>query len=114
MGVVYSGVDGIHAPEWESGEDYKDHIKREERYEQNLINYALIHGKGGYRGKIVQFPHADGYARYLVLSLRPLRLVHIATGDAWHYPYIERLTAKDITDKIDQDARWKALFSKKS
>jgi len=44
---------------------------------------------------------ADGFAFYMVLSMRPLELMHIPLGDAYQFPYANRLTAKDIESKIN-------------
>jgi hypothetical protein len=50
----------------------------------------------------------------MVASMRPLELVHVPLGDAWDYPYIERLTATDIQNKIDQTKAMAKLFKKGS
>lgn len=55
------------------------------------------------QGKIVKFPHADSYAQYMVISMSPVQLVHIPLMDGWEYPYIERLTAKDIREKVKHE-----------
>jgi hypothetical protein len=64
-------------------------------------------------GEVIQFPVADGYAQYMVASMKPLELVHIPLSDAWHFQYANRLTAKDVQEEIDQQKAINKLFSKK-
>ena len=69
----------------------------------------------GYSGKnmgeILRFPAADSYAQYMVVSMRPLQLVHLSLGDAWGFQYAHLLTAKEVQEKIDQQKRINKLFS---
>ena len=79
------------------------------------LKAMLVNRKNGKNvGEVVQFPCADSYAQYMVASMRPLELVHVPLGDAWDYPYIERLTATDIQNKIDQTKALAKLFKKGS
>lgn len=81
-------------------------FSRCEEFEKQLAEWCLKNGGDKkYGGKIAAFPIADGHAQYMVYKIRPLELIHMPTGDSWHYPYIERLTAKDIKARIDRGAR---------
>jgi len=71
-----------------------------QEYVEKVVAFAKRLGKGKYAGKIVRFPVADGYARYVVMSLKPVKLLHLQDGDGWDFQYIERLTAKDIKEAI--------------
>ena len=64
-------------------------------------------------GEVIRFPAADGYAQYMVISMKPLMLIHLELGDAWCYQYANRLTAKDVQAKIDQQKAIDKLFSDK-
>jgi len=44
--------------------------------------------------------------------LKPVRLIHIPIWDAWEYPYIDRLTKKDIEEKINYQIGMSKLLSK--
>jgi hypothetical protein len=59
---------------------------------------------------VIQFPVADGYAQYMVASLSPVELIHLPLWDAWEYQYVERLTKKDIVEKINQRKAMDKLF----
>ena len=64
-------------------------------------------------GEVVRFPIADGYAEYMVASLKGgATLIHLEIGDAWNYPHIERLNKGDIVQKIKQQESLKRLFNK--
>lgn len=56
---------------------------------------------------------ADSYAVYIVASMKPLELVHIPIMDAWEFQYANRLTAKDVKEKIRSEKALQALFAKK-
>lgn len=114
MGQIYSGIVGIEPPEFKSGETWNDYEKRQVEYVETIKDQARILGNfSRYSGEEVYFPQGDGHARYIVISIKPLQLIHLPVGDAWHFPYIERLTAKDITTKIDQQRAIREIFSKK-
>ena len=91
-------------------------------WEQQEIDYkkALVaHIKGmGYKGKnvgeCIRIPHADSYAEYMVLSMRPLRLIHLELGDAWSAPMADLLTAQRVNQMIDADKAMAKIFSKGS
>jgi hypothetical protein len=77
----------------------------EQKYLEELKAYLLERNPNGKNvGEIIYFPVADGHAQYMVASMRPLELVHIPLGDAWHFQYVERLKVKDIEDQIKRNS----------
>jgi len=62
-------------------------------------------------GEEIQFPVGDGYARYIVARLKPVELVWVNVGDAWHYQYVHRLTAADIREELRSEKAMRKLFS---
>ena len=56
--------------------------------------------KGKNVGETIRFQHADGYAEYMVFSMKPLKLIHLNVGDAWDSPYAELLTPKKVDEMI--------------
>ena len=65
-------------------------------------------------GKEIQFPVADGYARYMVIGLKKgVKLMHLPLDDAWNYEYAHRLTAKDVKEKIANQEKLANLFGGK-
>ena len=104
MAKIYSAPEHINCPSlsilpW-------DELKQvEEKYVEELKSYLLERNpKGKNVGEIVYFPVADGFAQYMVASMRPLELVHIPLGDAWHFQYVERLKVKDIENQIKKNS----------
>ncbi len=110
---IYSGVEGIEVPQfdWKNIEAYKEASKK---YVDDLRTELLKQSPNGKNvGVEIQFPVADGYARYMVASMRPLELVHIALDDAYHFSDVELYTAKQIQLKVDQAIARNAFFAKK-
>ena len=97
-------------PEFNYGtSDFREEIAKEELWVKKIKDYARKHGKGTNRGQEVDFPFADGQARYIVFT--NTILIHLPVGDAWQYPYIERLRATDIAQKVKSQKAIRAIFS---
>lgn len=90
--------------------DWKEWEKHDKEYIENVRK--SVKTADPYAGKILAIPHADGYAQYMVKSLKPVVLIHLPVGDAWEAPYVHRMTANDIKQEIDRSERWKTLFAK--
>ena len=102
---TYTGKDSLNA-----------YLEAEKKYLEDLATLLKNRNpKDPYVGKIIKFPIADGYALYMVASLKrnPIELIHIEIGDAWNFPYIERLTKKDILAEIQRQEAIGKLFGKK-
>lgn len=121
--TVYALPEGIEAPSFE------DVFTPEGRYDREkdvALEAGFLAGlrawlaENGYTGKLagkeVRWPRADGYARYMVASLRPLRLFHLPLGDAWNLDpiFLRGLTAADVKANVESAARMRELFSAKS
>jgi hypothetical protein len=80
---------------------------------KNLQAWAKQNGTGPEAGEIISFSVADGSAQYVVHSLRPVRLIHVPAYDKYEQPYVNRLTAKDIRQKIEQSKLLQKLLTRK-
>lgn len=88
--------------------------KKDEKYLADLkANLASLGWTGKNAGEIIKFPVADGYAMYMVVSMRPLQLVHIPLWDAWHWQFAHLLTAKEVQQQIDGGKKLAKLFGGK-
>ena len=97
MAKVFNPPADIKLPKF----NHETYEKDEEKFLKDLKAF-VVNRKGGKNvGEIVRFQAGDGYAQYMIASMSPLELVHIPTGDAWEYPYINRLKAKDIQQRLD-------------
>ena len=114
MGKIYSAPKEIKEPEMHvNGKfDYDAYMKEIERYRGEVSAFCKKHGKGTYAGKIISFPVADGQACYVILSLKPVELIHLADGDAWDFQYAHRLTASDIKEEVRRDEAMAEFFKK--
>jgi hypothetical protein len=94
MGKIFGGIEGIvKEKEWDNESDKK--------YIADLKAWCLANKPGKNSGEIVEFQYADGYAKYMVASMKPLELIHLNVDDAWELPHVNRLTAQDIQKNLD-------------
>lgn len=112
MGQIYKAPEEFKIPEIDTDniEGYWEACKK---YQADIQAWARKNGSGPEAGEVVQFPVGDGAAVYVVFSLKPVKLIHIATGDAWDFPYVHRLTASDIRENIRQHKAMAKLFRRK-
>lgn len=112
MATIYSPPSQIPVPEldWKNINNYETDC---DEYKQRLKDYLLAVRKGKNIGEIIRFPVADGYAEYMVASMKPAELIHLPLGDAWQFQYAHLLNAKEIQEEIDRQKALKELFSKK-
>lgn len=109
---VYSGIEGLPAPEYKSGEDYNSYNKRCDDYENKLVALAKKGSSSKIAGEVIKFGVADGYARYVVI--KPTEVIHINTYDGYQFPYIQNLRGKDVTAEVKSQKEFRKIFSKKS
>ena len=75
-----------------------------EAWIQKVRDFAKTNGKGEFRGEIVRFPVADGYAQYVVFSTgRSVTLIHLPVYDGWQFQYAHRMTTADIKEQVRRD-----------
>ena|SRR5271157_555285 len=92
--------------------DFKAIEKSDNEWTEKLRQYCLANGNGKERGEVVRFPWADGYAQYMVFSMKPVAMIHMPLGDAWHYPDADLQTAARIREKVRQEKAIAKLFSR--
>lgn len=103
MAKIFSAPKEVKLPET-TFQNVSEWQKLESKYIADLKEHLQSLGyKDKYTGEVIRFPAADGYAQYMVASTKPVMLIHLELGDAWCFQYAERLTAKDIKDKIDNE-----------
>ena len=112
MAKVYSGVDGIKAPEFM--QDFDKYEKACDKYVADVKAWAKKDNPTcPEAGEEIHFPVADGRARYIVCSLKPVALIHLHVMDAWHFQYAHRLTAKDVVLSLAGERALAEIFSQK-
>lgn len=109
---IYSAPEEIEKPKFDfANYNHEKHEAKEAKYIEELKQYLRERGYNGKNmGEILQFPAADSYALYMVVSMRPLQLVHLELGDAWTFQYAHLLTAKEVQKKIDASKRFEAFL----
>jgi len=95
--------------DWKNPNAY---AKAEEKFKKELKEFLQARNKTGKNvGEIIRFQVADGYAEYMVASMRPLELVHLNLLDGYQETLVQYMTAKAVQDKIDQQKALEKLFS---
>lgn len=111
MAKIYSPPEGFDPPQWDPKLSHKENDKAEDEYMEKLKAWAKKHGKGKTAGEMIYFPVADGKAVYMVFSLKPVTLIHVPVGDAWHFQYAHRLTASDVRKEIEGAKTLRGIFA---
>jgi hypothetical protein len=84
-----------------------------EKYKEALKKKLKEHNpKGKNVGEVIRFGVADGYAEYMVLSMKPVQLVHLPLMDAWEFQYAHLLTANEVQESIDREKAMAKLFKR--
>jgi hypothetical protein len=99
--AVYSTPKEIGAaPEFSVNEQFEEYEKHVEAFVKSVVEWAKKNGSGALCGEEIRFGVGDGYARYIVLSLRPVKLIHLPVGDRWQFQYAHLLRAQDIREEV--------------
>jgi len=111
---VYSTPEEVKRPEINfSNFNYKKYEEECNQYLENLKKFLKDRGYQGKNfGEVIKFPVADGHAQYMVMSMRPLQLIHLDLDDAWDYQNVDLMTAKRVQQMIDRDKAMQTLFGK--
>lgn len=110
---IYSGVRGIKAPEFNFNDfNVKQYEQEVEAYEKKLRAFCKKESKSKYSGEIIKFPVADGYARYMVLSLRPTQLIYIDEWDGYQTDVVNYIPPNEIKKLVDGQKALNKLFGK--
>jgi hypothetical protein len=112
MAKIYASPLEVKIPEF-NWKDIEQYNKDCETYMENLKAFLRKRNSGKNVGEIIQFPVADGYAQYMVASMKPVELVHIPLWDAWDFQFVHLITAKEIQGQIDGQKALKKLFGGK-
>lgn len=84
--------------------------KAEEKWIDELRTWCKTESNGNYVGEVVRQGVADGYAQYMVYSLKPLVLIHLPLGDAYDFQWAHRWTASDVKMMVEQEKKMQSLF----
>lgn len=102
-----------YTPDYSS--DWRKIAKQDEEFVDLLRKWCKdkTDSKNPLVGQIWGYPVADGQAQYMVFRTKPLELIHIPTGDAWHVgdAHIRGLRLSDIKQSFESDKAMSALFA---
>ena len=83
----------------------------EEKFLTELRTFLRKRNGGKYVGKVVKFQVADGYAKYMVASVRPLELVNIPFDDEYQFQYIYNMKWSDIKARIKYEETLEKIYT---
>lgn len=112
MAKIYAGIKGIEAPKF-NWNDLNAYGKQCEEYVEKLRAAVRIEDSDPLIGEVISFQVADGYAKYLVSSLKPVSLIHLPFDDVYEFQYAHLLTIKEICDLVKQQEAMRKFFAKK-
>jgi hypothetical protein len=95
--------------------DWDAELKRGQEYIKALkVKLNQWFGSDPLIGEEINHPVADGYARYIVASVKPFSLIHIPFGDGYSAGAIwERgITLKDARKMIEMNKQFKSIFDR--
>jgi hypothetical protein len=109
MGKIYLPPASIKVPEL-NFKDFGKYKKSCDKFMDDLRDFCIKRNPDEHVGEVIKFPVADGYALYMVASLKPIELIHIPLMDAYEFEYVHKLSKKDILEKIKNQKALEKLF----
>ena len=115
MAKIFSPPKNLPVPQFDMNAPHDQWMKDDAEWTEKLRQFCLANGDSSPEvGEVISFPWADGHASYMVLSMKPVKLVHMPLGDAWQYPDADLQTAKRIREHVRRSKGLAALFAKKA
>ncbi len=112
MGKIFKAPDQIEKPTF----DFRDMVgsrTSELHYVHQVKEWCKANSKdktnAEYIGEGFRIPMGDGYAQYVVLSIKPLQMIHLEIGDAWDSPLADQVNAAYVKQHIDGAKNWEAF-----
>ena len=92
--------------------DWKNEDAKIEAHKSKLAEYLRQIGyTGKHTGGIVNIPHADSHASYMIADApRGTCLIHLPYMDAWNSPWASKLTKKEAIDMAERHKKAKKMF----
>ena len=115
MGKIYAPPENIKPPDFKIllDEGNKAYDKAEEKYIEEVRAFVKKRKpRAKFVGEIVRWGVADGFAAYMIASLRPVELIHLELGDAYQFQMAHRATADDLSKMVEADQKMKLAMRK--
>lgn len=111
--LVNTPKDLVAAFEHRDGESWEAADKRATAKLDELEQVSDALPPGEVTGAVIRFPAADNYARYLVVSAKPLQLAHLPYMDGYHVgaPMIRGLRLVDVQEMVRRNHVLAQMFA---
>lgn len=100
-----------------SDDTFKKFDEACEKYVKRLRKFCKKHSDSNSPlvGETIKTPKADGYAVYMVFRTKPLQIIHVPIGDAWHADpvWIRGLRLKDVKEMVENEKALAKMFGGK-
>lgn len=113
--IIYDPPEEIgDTPDVMSCDSWDEIEEKEKEWTEKLEKWCKKNSKSKskYIGKVIREPVADGYAQYMILSLRPLAIVYMPLGDGYEFRWANRWTVSDVKMLADRLEDIKNLFGR--
>mgnify|MGYP003633247730 CR=1 FL=1 len=113
---IYKVPSDVTVPEMDFANfDNKKWVKDENKFYSDLKIWCQRRNPNqdhNYVGETIKFPVADGQAVYVVVSLRPLELIHSPMMDGYSAMNVDLMTVKRVKQMIDGEKKLQAFFNR--
>lgn len=111
MAEIFAAPESIETPDLTG--DIASYLSACVDYQDRVKDWCKAQfPEDGLAGSLVSWPVADGQARYVVMTTRPLRLIHLADGDGYRLQgFAERgLRVRDVREALRRRETLNQLF----
>jgi hypothetical protein len=95
--------------------DNEGYFKACDEHQERLAQWCRENSDSDIAGETIDFPIADGRAVYMVLSTRPLELIHLSYGDGYQIDemMLRGMRVSDVRRLVAQRKALEKLFGGK-
>lgn len=100
---------------WDWSKQYKrgEQEEAERKWLKQAKESLRAANPGEYVGEVLRWQVADGYACYMVMQEKPLKVVHLDIGDGYAVDpiLIRGLRILDVKEMVARERAWEAMFA---
>ena len=110
MALLFNAPSTIKTPIYDP-DNSKSWEKQDKEYVESLRTWLK---QNGYNypntGEIIRLPVDEGYAVYMIATMRPLTLIHLSLGNRQFSEEAFKLTQKEVKEMLDSEKATKEFF----
>lgn len=111
MAKIYTVSDQVQTPELKMPFNFNEYNKSIEEYKKEVERVIRATFKSTPdTGTIIRFGVADGYAEYMIISVKDATMVHLEHADAYRFQFDYKLGSSEIKNQLKMERSFKKLF----